>query len=527
MEYLSTVGCLSNLTAGTYSVTVSGSHGCSVSAFANLTLPTPLVDSIAVNNTGCQGCSYTSGGTPPYVFLWSNGNVGACTALSEPGIYIHWVTDTHNCTLTDTVSTIQTNPMHLRVFEPDSNSVPDTVSIIIRGGTPPYTVNWNNTSFVSLPDSSGTYVYGAGENSNMQVMDSFGCDVLYRFDVGCTDQCIWPGDANYDGLVDNNDLLPIGVAYDSTGYTRMNATINFIPQYCVPWNDTLPSGVNYKHIDCNGDGTINADDTVAILLNYGHTHPRGGGAQPWKNNAPVLHVTLSPDTLVDGEIATATLSLGDSALPCTNVYALAFTYNFDPLVVDTQSVSITFGNSWLAGPGDHINIGKTFYNSGELQTALTRIDHTNRSGQGVIGTVSMKITTGNINGKNIQYYLMNSFVNNLTVIDNAGNVLPFNAGADSAHLAFTPTNIIPVPGGDTHLQIFPNPATDQLNISSDLSDITEISINDLAGKSMLVQRMRSASATLNIAELSAGVYIINIQKEGQEYRQRFVKISLK
>ncbi len=522
-----TTPCVTSLSSGAYQVIATNSSGCSISASAVITQPTQLVDSVVQYLTGCTVASYAMGGTPPYNYLWSSGQTGSIVLLSYPAVYIETVTDANNCWAFDTIQMGQNNPLHLQVLEPDSNSVPDTVSIIIHGGILPYYVNWNNTTFDSLPDSTGTHIYNLSSNSNIVVVDSEGCATYFQVDLGCTDQCVWPGDANYDGVVDNNDLLAIGLGYDDIGYARLNATINFIPQFCTNWYDTLLAGINYKHVDCNGDGVINATDTNAIVLNYDRTHPRNGTDQPWKINSPVLHVTVSPDTLVDGQTAVATLSLGDSAMPCTNVYALAFTYNFDPLVVDSNSVNISFGNSWLAGTGDHISISKTFYDAGQVQAALTRIDHGNRSGQGPIATVSMKITTGNINGKDLSYYIMNNFITRLTVINDTGHVLSINEGSDSAVVAFSPTDVKPIIK-DLHIQIFPNPANDVLNIKSTLTQIQDISIVDLTGQQVLALCPETGtSISLNIADLSAGVYTINIKANNQHYHTRFVKVNAK
>ena len=522
-----TTSCVTGLNPGAYQVIATNSSGCSVSGSAVITQPAQLFDSVVQSLTGCTVASYAMGGTPPYNYLWSDGQTGSIVLLSYPAVYIETITDANNCMVFDTVQLFQSNPLHLQVLEPDTNSVPDTVSIIVHGGILPYYVNWNNTTFNSLPDSTGTYIYNLGSNSNIVVVDSEGCATYYHVDLGCTDQCVWPGDANYDGVVDNNDLLAIGLGYDDIGYARLNATINFIPQYCTNWADTLLGGINYKHVDCNGDGVINATDTNAIILNYDRTHPRNGTDQPWKMNSPVLHVTVSPDTLVDGETAVATLSLGDTAMPCTNVYALAFTYNFDPLVVDSNSVNITFGNSWLANSGDHINISKTFYSAGQVQAALTRIDHGNRSGQGPIATISMKITTGNINGKNLSYYIMNNFITRLTVINDTGRVLSINEGSDSAVVAFSPADVAPIIN-DLHIHIFPNPANDVLNINTTATQIQDISIVDITGQQVLALTPQTGTnITLNIADLSAGVYTINIKANNQQYHTRFVKVSAK
>ncbi|MGB1243067.1 MAG: hypothetical protein ACPG49_11130, partial [Chitinophagales bacterium] len=87
---------------------------------------------------------------------------------------------------------------------------------------------------------------------------------------------VWPGDTNSDGIANNFDLLPIGTAYGSMGNPRINPTLAWIGQAADDWTDTLVGGVNYKHIDCNGDGEILLDDLEGIIQNYGKTHAKNG-----------------------------------------------------------------------------------------------------------------------------------------------------------------------------------------------------------------------------------------------------------
>lgn len=87
------------------------------------------------------------------------------------------------------------------------------------------------------------------------------------------DYDIWPGDADNNGMVDNTDILALGLGYGQTGPQRNNSTIFWNAQYCDQWNDSLPTGVNLKFTDCNGDGVIEVNDTLAISENYNLTHP--------------------------------------------------------------------------------------------------------------------------------------------------------------------------------------------------------------------------------------------------------------
>ena len=535
--------CITSLSPAIYNLTVTDANGCTADTFVSISQPVnnlQLTPDSHVNLCSADSnstlCATVTGGTQPYTYQWKyyypwNNYQGtastACLSSVKGGDYWYVVTDANGCTDSFYYSIPQVSQLNLLVAAPDTNAVPDSISILISGGRLPYAAFWGDGQTSNLADSTGTHIYNAGGVYTDSIKDGNGCVLTFTIDAGCTDQCVWPGDANYDGVVDNNDLLAIGLGYDTTGPARLNPTINFIPQYCASWADTLTGAINYKHVDCNGDGIINATDTNAILLNYSLVHPRGGGSGGWKAEDPALYITTSPDTISDGQILTATLSLGNQALPVSGTYALAFTYNFDPLVVDTTDVQFTVGNSWLFGAGDHINISKNFYQQGQVQAAITRIDHANRSGYGPIATISMKITTGNINGKNLQYYLMKNFISNLTVIDDKGNVTGVNEGTDSAVISYLPTSIIPV-NPAAHIQIFPNPASDQLNVVSGLSEIEEITIVDLTGQQVIHQNMQAGNySVIDISQLSAGVYLIKLKTAKDEYHSRFVKAGVK
>ena len=91
---------------------------------------------------------------------------------------------------------------------------------------------------------------------------------------------VFPGDANHDQIANNTDFLQLGVFYGQTGPTRPNATLNWEGQWAMDWDTTQANGYDIKHVDCDGNGTIDNDDGQAILLNYGLTHSsqrvRGG-----------------------------------------------------------------------------------------------------------------------------------------------------------------------------------------------------------------------------------------------------------
>lgn len=107
-----TTGFFNNLTAGSYSLTVTDTLGCSAAAQTiQISEPTPLNLSMsttyATSATAFDGMAVAtvSGGTAPYQYLWSDPNAqteSLAVYLTE-GMYTVWVTDANGCSIQDSV----------------------------------------------------------------------------------------------------------------------------------------------------------------------------------------------------------------------------------------------------------------------------------------------------------------------------------------------------------------------------------------------------------------------------------------
>ncbi|MCO6488540.1 MAG: hypothetical protein J5I98_09000 [Phaeodactylibacter sp.] len=91
-----------SLPAGQYYFTLSDSFGCTDTASAALEAPLPIqVEAeVAPASTGQGGAislSTTSGGMPPYSYLWSTGDTTTALSALSPGMYFLTVTDAAQC----------------------------------------------------------------------------------------------------------------------------------------------------------------------------------------------------------------------------------------------------------------------------------------------------------------------------------------------------------------------------------------------------------------------------------------------
>jgi hypothetical protein len=164
--------------AGTYSVTVTDSNGCTTSCSATLTVnPTPSCTVVPASAAICAGGAQIftvtpSGGTPGYTFLWNTGATTSNITVGTAGTYSVTVTDSNGCT-TSCSAMLTVNPTPSCTVVPASAAVcaggAQIFTATPSGGTPGYTFLWNTgatTSNITV-GTAGTY--------SVTVTDSNGC----------------------------------------------------------------------------------------------------------------------------------------------------------------------------------------------------------------------------------------------------------------------------------------------------------------------------------------------------------------
>jgi hypothetical protein len=489
--------------------------------YVNSTLPI----SLSWTNLSCYG--YTNGtidvavagGTAPYTYTWSpaEADTNSLAGLGT-GFYSLTVTSAGGCSAT--ASVLISEPMQLNVVTdsvqnatcPGNNN--GYIVTVPTGGTPPYTYTWSPFGFGFGPDLSslapGIYCF--------TVTDDNGCYASLCDTVGssiCPPDTVWPGDVDANHIVNNLDLLPIGLGYDSTGPVRIVQGIVWQADAANNWANyftTYLPLVNFNNADCNGDGIINANDTSAIVANYGLTHTKAPNLPgPWRSGIPGLTIQMAQDTLLNGSAFTSSIYLGDSTTTVSNIYGLAFTLNYDPLVIDSNYSMFSFISSWLGNSSNSININRNFA-TGQVQAAITGIDHIARSGNGQIATFVGEITTSNINGKTYSYYDNINYISNVTAIDQYGNPISLNDGIDSNYVGFFVNGIKPVSAPT--VSIYPNPAATQVRVSADVA-ISGITITDILGEPVqTISTNNTKSTMIDISGLSDGVYIVHVSAAG-------------
>lgn len=227
----STTSSITNVAAGSYTVMVTDANGCTATASATITQPSPLSSSvIGPVNVSCFGGAdgsarvNPSGGTQPYNYSWSP-NVSANQQANNlsAGTYSITITDANGCSLSSVVSVNQPGPVTpaiVSVTNVSCNGGNNGSAIVdATGGTGNLTYNWSGSA------SSGTTANGlAAGNYSVTVTDDNGCTASISVTV--------------------NQPSPVAMTFNSApstcGYANGSATVNSIGgvgNYLYNWNN--------------------------------------------------------------------------------------------------------------------------------------------------------------------------------------------------------------------------------------------------------------------------------------------------
>nr|WP_256471342.1 Ig-like domain-containing protein [Solitalea agri] len=181
--FTATTEDLTNLVAGTYTLTVTDANNCQATASVTLTEPSVLslsevhTDATCALSNGAINVS-VSGGTAPYTYSWNSGEATEDLTNKASGSYTLTVTDANNCTQSITVNLNDLNGPQVTVDNQTNigcnGSSDGAIQVSVSGGTAPYTYSWSSGQSIedlsALP--AGTYTLTVTDANNCQATAS-------------------------------------------------------------------------------------------------------------------------------------------------------------------------------------------------------------------------------------------------------------------------------------------------------------------------------------------------------------------
>lgn len=145
---------LNNVPAGNYLVTLTDGDGCSATTSVAITQPSMLVANASATNQTMNGVNdgtataNPAGGTMPYTYTWSNGEMTQSISNLAPGTYTVSIEDSNGC---KTIKSVTVNSFDCTLSADISGTdltcfgaANGTADVSYSGGTDPITYLWSN-----------------------------------------------------------------------------------------------------------------------------------------------------------------------------------------------------------------------------------------------------------------------------------------------------------------------------------------------------------------------------------------------
>ena len=344
---ISTLATVSNLSVGSYSLTVTDAFGCSRSNSATIGQPTPILTGAPVyfnsrnatcfgSNNGIINTNFT-GGNAPYTYLWTpTGATTSTVSNLSSGSYTVVVTDVNGCTNSNNATIGQ--PSQILVGAPSHiNSIAATcygysngiVNTNFSGGTPPYSYAWTPTGATTSTISNllaGTYT--------IVVTDANGCSRTTSQLVTQPTQVIPVINANRPTsfCIGDSVILDAGIYSSymwSNGSSSQYLTAHFSGIYSVTVTNAAGcTGSASRVVTANSNPTpiITSGPTTicqgnSVILNAGNY-----SIYHWNNNSTTQTLTVTSTgnysvTVTNGNgcTGTAAQSVVVNSNPTTNI----------------------------------------------------------------------------------------------------------------------------------------------------------------------------------------------------------------
>lgn len=318
---------VNNLSAGTYTVQVTDENLCPAVFTINIDEPTAIsanttttAESALGANDGTASANPT-GGSGVYTYLWNNGETTQSIQNLTPGLYTVVVTDEKGCSTEQTVEVSSflcaISSSNTIVNVSCAGAANGSVTVVLSGGTAPFTYQWNNgetsASISNLP--GGTYT--------VNVSDANGCDFSANATVTEpqpysdwtveTVNPVCPNEANGSATVSiTGGTEPYNFLWSNgaTGNTLSNASVgNYNVQVTDANGCESATSVSLTSSD-NELPTVSAQNgTVALDANGGAVATLATIGAQFGDNCGISGTVITPSSFSCGQLGDQTVTL--------------------------------------------------------------------------------------------------------------------------------------------------------------------------------------------------------------------------
>ncbi len=339
---------------------------------------------------------------------------------------------------------------------------------------------------------------------------------------------VYPGDADTNGKANLNDVLFVGLGNDASGYPRPNPTTDWQGQLAFDWDSNM-GGVNYKHLDCDGDGEVDHHDVNTVLLN---AEPMPVTVLSTEPNLPPVYLELLTDSIVitDASPSEFTVSLelkvGNGQAPAYDLSGISVAIDYPEDLVKKSAMVDYFDNSFFGSSNELLWASSHFLDAHQLDMAFVRNDQTSKDGYGKLAKVDI-IIDDIVYLRTGKYIEVPITIKGIKGIDAEGNIKEFsvkNNGVTTVVFVNKTTVGTLNPALQGKVTVYPSPATSYVSI-----EIKDLHPNRLEVFDMLAQKIYETHSTnknvmqVDMKKWTAGQYVFKLYTDEGLVVKRVVK----
>ncbi|MBO4875300.1 MAG: T9SS type A sorting domain-containing protein [Bacteroidales bacterium] len=501
----STDASISVTTGGTYTVVVTNGAGCTATASTMVTVnesPSPQINGTL---SICEGESTTLSVTGGDSFVWSNGSISANINVTSSGNYSVIASNSNGCTASASAT--------VNVMENPTVTISGEPSMCVGGAT------------YLTAEGGVSYVWSNGfQGSSINVSEAGTYSVIATGTNGCTSSA----------------------SMAVVQYSAPEVTISGNTTVCEGSNETLTASGGVSYVWSTGE-TSSAISVNAFGI-YSVTATSNGGCSSTANVTVFVAPTPNPVIngnlhICDGEPTTLTANGGETYMwsngSTANSIDVSNGGTYSVIATNANGCTAMASASVVAGysvtnaitettDGEFVWNGQTYTESGNYVQTFT-------AANGCDSVVTLHLTVNSVQHYNIFVISNNNAYGTTTGtgVYEANTEIQISATANDGYefLSWNDGNTdtlrtITVTGDATYIAtfipatnieenvaleiaLFPNPATDILNITSS-ETISEIEIVNTLGQVVKRIEANSDNVICDVEGLKAGVYVVRI-----------------
>lgn len=340
----------------------------------------------------------------------------------------------------------------------------------------------------------------------------------------CTANCVYPGDANNNGIANDFDILEMGRYYGASAVTRSVVGNNWLPH-------DPPTPSTNAYVDADGTNMVDSLDLEANTINFDETHALYTGAAEGVNTVGTdltfsrYYTTFSSffanlDTIVHlNRYAAVDVNLGDALQNIADVHGVTFRVVYDESTLELAETPYSpvplvgfsrLTEGWLGDDGAAV-YAREIREPGEVNFVATRLNQVNYTGGGDMGRLIFKVkTTAPVTATTMSTDIC---FRDFKAVRADGSAI--NIGAECITIQYQDTNFVTsvqnIPSTEALIQVYPNPAKKHINMDLLGQHAKSVILYDVLG--IAVYQEKNINGILQIAkkDLPTGIYNLVVE----------------